>query len=429
MTALVDCGPDAPRWGFQMLIHRFAALSGGRKAMLLGTVLVSLAAAAPAGALAATFKTLHKFSYAGSNGRGPESPLVKGAGGALYGTTMVGGKFDKGVVFELKKAANGKWNFTILHSFKGSSDGQQPTGSLNVANGIYYGTTDYGGAGDMGTAYQIQKQSGAWKYKVLYSFSKSNGVVDNPSSGVLPLDGSLFGVSYWGGSTANGDVYRLKPKSGGGYTAQALEPAVPDDLQLHVGDLVAASDSLMYGVTEDSNLGVATVFQVAKSGSSWVVTRIFAFDSSHTRPRGPLLVDKNGRLYGVLSTGGANNGGAVFRLHKPAAGDWTVTYLHEFKGGKNGSWPDGKLVADADGNLLGVTQNGGKSGSGTIFRLTKPATFAGTWKHTVLYSFKGGNQGSLPVAGLTKGPKGVYYGVTASGGGTADAGTIFEFKP
>lgn len=385
----------------------------------------ALAIAVAGSAHAATFKTLHKFSYDATNGRGPESVLVK-SGASFYGTTTVGGKNEQGTVFELRPIAGGKWKFTILRSFKGGDkDGTQPTNNLSVQDGVLFGATDYGGEADYGTAYRLQKQNGKWVFKLLYSFINSGGAIDNPTSGILPVGKSLFGVSYWGGSTANGAAYQLKP-AGGGYSPVALEPANPDELQSHSGDLVAASDTLLYGVTEDSDLGVATVFQIAKSGSAWTVTRIFTFDSSHDRPDGPLLLDKQGRLYGILRSGGTKNAGSIFRLQK--GGDtWTVTYLHEFGGGKKGATPDGGLIS-VGGNLFGVTQSGGQFGNGTIFKLTKPKPPSTAWTHSVLHSFKGGAAGALPVAGLTLGKNGTFYGVTANGG-TGDAGTIFEFKP
>jgi len=64
-------------------------------------------------------------------------------------------------------------------------------------------------------------------------------------------------------------------------------------------------------------------------------------------------------------------GGNAFRLSPPAAGKsgWTETILAGFKGA-NGFFPVGSLIADTAGNLYGTTYNGGKSGHGTVFRLT-----------------------------------------------------------
>jgi uncharacterized repeat protein (TIGR03803 family) len=46
-----------------------------------------------------TFTLLHSFTGAPDDGAEPSGGLIKGAGGMLYGTTLKGGTFDKGVIF------------------------------------------------------------------------------------------------------------------------------------------------------------------------------------------------------------------------------------------------------------------------------------------------------------------------------------------
>jgi len=49
--------------------------------------------------------------------------------GALYGTTEFGGDNGYGTVFELTYSGGG-WVETVLHSFGGSGDGQNPLGAV-----------------------------------------------------------------------------------------------------------------------------------------------------------------------------------------------------------------------------------------------------------------------------------------------------------
>jgi len=100
----------------------------------------------------------------------------------------------------------------------------------------------------------------------------------------------------------------------------------------------------------------------------------------------------------------------------PAPGAWAASkekVLYAFKGGKDGTTPVGVLVADAAGNLYGVTLSGGAYGGGTVFKLTPSGT---GWKETVLHAFGNGNDGVNPYNLILDGT-GNIYGTTAAGGG------------
>jgi uncharacterized repeat protein (TIGR03803 family) len=77
--------------------------------------------------------------------------------GNLYGTASGGGdpNCSCGVVFKMTPGAKGKWNYTVLHRFKGT-DGWSPEASLVVdGKGNIYGTTVAGGAGSAGVVFEI----------------------------------------------------------------------------------------------------------------------------------------------------------------------------------------------------------------------------------------------------------------------------------
>ena len=107
----------------------------------------------------------------------------------------------------------------------------------------------------------------------------------------------------------------------------------------------------------------------------------------------------------------------VFATRLTQAQGFTVLYA--FGNGKDGGTPYSDLVRDSAGNLYGTTFSGGTAGDGTVF------TLDATGKETVLYSFQGGADGALPVAGLIRGAKGELYGATVEGG-AAGHGTIFK---
>jgi uncharacterized repeat protein (TIGR03803 family) len=122
-------------------------------------------------------------------------------------------------------------------------------------------------------------------------------------------------------------------------------------------------------------------------------------------------MDATGNLYGTTGFGGASNAGTVFKLDP--SGNKTV--LYSFKGGSDGDVPVAGLIMDAAGNLYGTTEDGGSSncsfGCGIVFELDPAGN------ETVLHSFTGSpGDGGRPVAGLIMDTAGNLYGTTAEGG-------------
>ena len=114
-----------------------------------------------------------------------------------------------------------------------------------------------------------------------------------------------------------------------------------------------------------------------------------------------------------------------------AAQGQTFTVLYSFRGGSDGSGPTSSLIGDAAGNLYGTTYLGGnlkcgsREGCGTVFRLDA------TGKETVLLRFAGGAAGSNPFAGLIRDEHGNFYGTTVYGGdmncaNPSGCGTVFK---
>ena len=155
-------------------------------------------------------------------------------------------------------------------------------------------------------------------------------------------------------------------------------------------------------------------------------------------PIGGLVADQAGNLYGTTGTGGSYTDcspfgqtcGVVFEL-TPNGGSWTETVLYTFTGGADGGEPLAGLAIDAQGNLYGTTAIGGSFGNGTVFML---AFASGSWTESVLYSFRGGSDGSYPQAAVTL-HNGSIYGTTYAGGGNSclgapsGCGTIFQLQP
>jgi uncharacterized repeat protein (TIGR03803 family) len=167
---------------------------------------------------------LHRFGNANPGG------LVFDHAGNLYGTSFDprDGSHDSGSVFELSPVSGG-WKHTFLYRFKGGKDGKEPSQSETLifdAQGNLYGTTILGGAHGVGCIFKLTpKSGGGWTESAIYSFDgKPAGY---PENGVIfDSVGNLYGTTYesykCGSKTCVGTAFQLSPASGGSWTIQIL---------------------------------------------------------------------------------------------------------------------------------------------------------------------------------------------------------------
>ncbi len=172
----------------------------------------------------------------------------------------------------------------------------------------------------------------------------------------------------------------------------------------------------LYGTTDSGGTaGDGTLFSYTLGATTVQTLLSFSGGTNGSKPVGD-LTDVNGLLYGTTQSGGASGDGTLFTFNLSTT---TLTTLFSFNGSGTGQNPRGNLVEDANGLLYGTTYAGGTGGYGTLFSVN-PSTGA----PTPLVNFSGGN-GSDPQGNLTD-VGGTIYGTTAYGG-TADAGSVFAY--
>jgi len=374
----------------------------------------------------------------------PRAGLTFDSAGNLYGTASGGTVAqrlipDNGAVFQLNPPTikGGTWTETILYSFKGGYDGDQPQTKLVFDDkGRLYGTTSDGAPLNGGTVFRLTpptQAGGAWTETPLYAFS---GGTDGqtPVGIVFDARGKIFGTTSAGGG--------FSPNCGG-------------------------SDC-------DSWVGGGTFFEItpnAQQTKPWTESLPFLFPpcvyyslgdgascGTNSLPQSGLIADASGQLYGSTKLGGLgclgkednNLGcGTVFQFVPPiaAGGAWTHNILFTFGSAATGSttdgaYPSGNLAFDSAGNLYGTEMGSDCTGTfcyggfGTVFQLSPPSSPGGSWTETTLYQFQGGIDGATPAAALlVKGS--ALYSTTQSGGSgnclhtinqPAGCGTVFEIS-
>jgi uncharacterized repeat protein (TIGR03803 family) len=398
-------------------------------------------------AFAATSSVLTSFN--GTNGSFPLGSLIADGAGNLYGTTDSGGVTGGGTVFELTPPAAGQtaWTETVIFSFGdglNSPIGSGPSASL-VADGAgnLYGTTQSGGAYGGGTVFELTPPAPgqtAWTETILFSFNQTYGEVP---AGSLIFDsaGNLYGTTYAAGARKYGNVFELTPPAAGrtAWIETALVSFGKSNGATPEGSLIFDAAGDLYGTTRTGGASDdGTVFELtppAAGQTAWTETILTTFNGTNgALPGGSLIFDSAGNLYGTTSGGGPSDGGTVFELTPPAAGQtaWTETVLTSFKEKPQGhdkirQGPYGNLIADSAGNLYGTTWGDGADKQGSVFELTKPAGHKTVWKATVLTSFDTTN-GANPAGSLIFDSAGNLYGTTANGGAST-GGTVFELTP
>jgi len=309
-----------------------------------------------------SFNVLHVFLSKPNDGHSPKAGVISDRAGNLFGTTFAGGRSNAGTIFGLSPAGKE----AVLHPFAGSpSDGSFPTAPLLAGSGgLYYGTTIEGGTFNLGTVFEFNITTRL--LTILHSFG-GTGDGNEPNGGLITdSSGNLYGTTAWGGANNCGTLFEL--------TAAGVETVLHSftgtDGCNPYGSLLRNTAGDLYTTTFNggaNNLGA--IVKWSENGKEFVLYSFGGPDGSG--PFAPLIRDSSGDFYGTTYNGGANGLGVAFEFSN--AQQYTV--LHSFTGGTtDGANPYAPLVRDSSGNLYGATVDGGNpnctNGCGTIFKIT-----------------------------------------------------------
>jgi uncharacterized repeat protein (TIGR03803 family) len=302
-----------------------------------------------------TETVMHEFGI-GKDGANPRAGVITDAKGNMYGTTAFGGPSYAGTVFEMTPAGKE----TILHKFAGGTDGAVPEASLVRAGSNYYGTTNEGGSFGAGTVFMVGPKHA---YSVLFSFTGAT-TGSFPLGGlVLDSAGNLYGDTYFGGNGDYGTVFMLSPS---GTETILYSFKAGKDGKSPAGSLLRDGAGNLYGVTyAGGKTNDGTVFKLSPAGTEHQLHVFAGAPNDGAGPYSALIMDAQGNMYGTTSQGGTSDFGTVFELSPKGA----ITILHNFSG-SDGEAPLAPLLLDAQGNLYGTTSLGGTANSGVVFEIS-----------------------------------------------------------
>ncbi|HTA55635.1 MAG TPA: choice-of-anchor tandem repeat GloVer-containing protein [Candidatus Acidoferrales bacterium] len=255
-----------------------------------------------------TETVLYSFKGGPGDGEQPRAGLIN-VKGTLYGTTYLGGNCSSsggcGTVFSMTPSGTE----TMLYSFKGvSGDGKYPFAGLIDVKGKFYGTTFEGGAncsgsGGCGTVFSITRSG---EETMLHSFA-GDPDGNNPEAGLINVKGTLYSTTYAGGTNNRGTVFSITPSgtetvlhSFGG-SGDGADPVAA--LLYAKGKLY--STTFVGGPNNDG-----TVFSITPSGTQTVLYSFKGGGSGDGESPRAGLVKVKSALYGTTGGGGTGCGGS-----------------------------------------------------------------------------------------------------------------------
>lgn len=321
------------------------------------------------------FKVVHSFK-GGTDGANPFYGVIY-QDGVLYGTTEEGGSpigtctisfpHGCGTIFSINLKTH---VYTVLYFFGNDPNPTQVLpGALTYLSGTLYGTTAGGGANGAGSFFSIDPTTG--DLKTLHSFDVADGAGPDPS--LLYKNGLFYGTTEFGGKGCPnfggcGVVFSIDPTTGAETVLHAFSSlkggrAPESNLIYHAGSLIG--DTYLGGDTQNFPRGEGVSFSInAKTGREKVLDAFVTRNQNYS-----VLTLVGDSVYIVLPPGGNGNG----ELDQLDLKTGQQTVLYTFTGGADGSDPVAPLTYHS-GVFYGSTNTGANrgcfdnEGCGTVFK-------------------------------------------------------------
>jgi len=292
--------------------------------------------------------------YDVKKGANPYSSLMHASNGMLYGLTSAGGTNGKGIIFQLDPFTN---TYTEKYHFTDTM-GNYPTGALlEATNGMFYGMAWLGGKKQKGTLFQFNPVTNTLTRKMYFDSVKGG---EPRGSLIQALDGKLYGLTNIGGAHYKGTLFQYDPVSNvyiNKFDMDSTNGSYPRS------SLVQASDGKLYGTTSNGgthNKGVLFQFDPVTN----IYSKKIDLDSATgSYSVGALIQALDGKLYGTTTYGGVNNKGVLFQFD-PLSNLYSKKIDLD---SATGSYGYAALLQALNGKLYGVTYMGGTNNKGVLF--------------------------------------------------------------
>jgi uncharacterized repeat protein (TIGR03803 family) len=358
------------------------------------------------------FTYLHHLSAI--EGEHPVGNLTQAVDGYLYGTTRSGGAFDGGTIIRIKPDGT---EFKVIYNFRALT-GNPPNNIIQGHDGKLYGITATGGFHGYGTIFSINTDGSG--FSIIFHLNDKAPMKsgNSPQGGLVQgTDGFLYATSLFGGDNEYGTLFKIRTDGSDFTKIVQFNGTTTGGLPGY--EIMFGSDGKIYGMTASGGTHQqGSIFAVNPDGTNFV--QLFSFEDTDTDsvPLGSILFGKlsegsDGFLYGTTSKGGSSNNGTIFKIKKDGSEFQIMVNLDE-----RASYPcNGPLIESTPGVFFGMTSTGGSLNGGAIFRVTAAAEF------NIISDFP---QEQTSPRDLILDPTGdYYYGITQAKS-EIEGGSIFR---
>jgi uncharacterized repeat protein (TIGR03803 family) len=258
---------------------------------------------------------LHNFGSSSTDGTNPIAGVSFDQAGNLYGTAVNGGIHGWGTVYELIPS-NGVWKSKTIYAFQPGKYGVNPIAGVAIdAASNLYGTTAAGGTGAYGNVFKLTKLANGWGWSAIYSFKGGNDGGSSYSTPALDAAGNLYGTTDYRGATDFGTVFQLQPV-GSGWKFVLIHTFNGKDGEAPGAGVTLDGAGNVYGTTAGGTTNSGTVYKLSLNSGKWTETILYAFQGGNDGgyPTCVPVLDSTGNIYGTAGTGGTGQNGVVFEI-------------------------------------------------------------------------------------------------------------------
>lgn len=298
--------------------------------------------------------------------------------GFLWGATSEGGSTGNGTIFKVNLATGEAMTVLDFTGKDGACIGKQPLGDFTLgADGNLWGTTRNGGSADFGTVFKIAPSTGVFTHVAEFNLRNRAGQAPETQ---LAADGAgcFWGTASYGGEKGHGSIYKINASTGELTSMVAFTgtggtdpggPARGDLLPDGVGGFFGACD---FGGKSRLGIGLGLVYHLDIKTGAYTMLKDIAETASNAEgsdPRGTLVSDDAGWLWGGTLDGGAQHSGTIYKFDPVTDELVTVVHFTGEDGQCRGHFSGQPLVRDGKGFIWGTTYIGQSLGEGTVFKI------------------------------------------------------------
>lgn len=349
-------------------------------------------------------------------GGNPGNLELQAWNGKLYGTTITGGTYNFGTIFEYDPATN---IYTKKFDFGSSvaATGGSPRGSLLLYNNKFYGLAADFGVNFAGILFEWDPATNVFTKK--FDFTGTGAYPgNNPQNSLRFMNGKMYGTTAQGGASNLGTVFEWDPVTN---TSRLLLELNNTNGWGFYNNVTPYNNKLYVASHQGGTSGYGALYMIdpaLPAGSNTTIIKQLDATSGGTASNNEMIVYNN-KLYGCMYNGGANSQGVLFELD-PATN--TYTRLHNFNYSVSGANPQGKLVLNGS-KFLGMCSVGGVAGTGTIYEWdpANPTVVTRLWSFSANNYDTPVNPGSTLALFNSK-----FYAVT-NNSSFVNQGSLFEY--